>query len=102
MKRHEVEGDCEIEWDESKNRLNRKKHLVSFEEAATVFVDPLEITIDDRIMPCQNIDLFRLWRVFQPVVLHAPDPSSFSLSLRFVPALLSLLLCWLNFTWPRR
>jgi uncharacterized DUF497 family protein len=36
-----------IEWDESKNRLNQRKHNVSFEEAATVFVDPLEITIDD-------------------------------------------------------
>ena len=36
-----------IEWDEGKNRLNQKKHDVSFEEAATVFLDTLEITIDD-------------------------------------------------------
>ena len=37
----------DVEWDESKNILNQKKHGVSFEEAATVFVDPLEVTIDD-------------------------------------------------------
>ena len=38
-----------VEWDESKNRLNQTKHQVSFEEAATVFLDPLEIAIDDPI-----------------------------------------------------
>jgi uncharacterized DUF497 family protein len=37
----------EVEWDESKNLLNQRKHNVSFEEAATVFIDPLEVTIDD-------------------------------------------------------
>jgi uncharacterized DUF497 family protein len=36
-----------VAWDESKNRLNQTKHDVSFEEAATVFLDPLEIAIDD-------------------------------------------------------
>jgi len=30
-----------FEWDESKNNLNIKKHGVSFEEAQTVFFDPL-------------------------------------------------------------
>ena len=39
--------ECGIEWDEVKNLLNQKKHRVSFEEAATVFADPLEIFIDD-------------------------------------------------------
>ena len=34
-------------WDEDKNRLNKKKHAISFEEAATVFSNfPLEIYID--------------------------------------------------------
>ena len=28
-----------FEWDEAKNRENRRKHGISFEEAATVFVD---------------------------------------------------------------
>ena len=36
-----------VEWDENKNLLNQRKHCVSFEEAATVFADPLETTIDD-------------------------------------------------------
>ena len=40
-------AECTVEWDESKNLLNQKKHRVSFEEAATVFADPLETVIDD-------------------------------------------------------
>jgi uncharacterized DUF497 family protein len=45
-----------VEWDESKNRLNQRKHDVSFEEAATLFLDPLEITIDD---PAHAISEYR-------------------------------------------
>jgi uncharacterized DUF497 family protein len=37
----------QFEWDPDKARLNPAKHGVSFEEAATVFGDPLAITIDD-------------------------------------------------------
>jgi len=40
-------AECGVEWDESKNLLNQKRHHVSFEEAATVFTDPFEITIND-------------------------------------------------------
>ena len=36
-----------FEWDEKKAYQNIKKHGVSFEEAATVFSDPLSITIYD-------------------------------------------------------
>ena len=36
-----------ISWDAAKNRLNAKKHKISFEEAATVFYDPLSLTVDD-------------------------------------------------------
>lgn len=32
--------DMSFEWDERKNRLNVRKHGVSFEEAQTVFLDP--------------------------------------------------------------
>jgi len=31
--------DIHFEWDEKKNRENRRKHKVSFEEAQTVFYD---------------------------------------------------------------
>lgn len=36
-----------FEWDEAKATLNGKKHGVSFEEAKTVFNDPLAMTISD-------------------------------------------------------
>ena len=36
-----------FEWDASKARTNLAKHAVSFEEAATVFGDPVSITIPD-------------------------------------------------------
>jgi uncharacterized DUF497 family protein len=36
-----------FEWDENKAKSNLAKHGVSFEEAATVFGDPLSITIPD-------------------------------------------------------
>jgi Uncharacterized protein conserved in bacteria len=36
-----------FEWDSAKAKLNRKKHRVSFAEAATAFGDPLSITIQD-------------------------------------------------------
>lgn len=37
----------EVDWDANKNRLNQRKHGVSFDEAASVFLDPLEISIED-------------------------------------------------------
>jgi uncharacterized protein len=37
----------DFEWDEKKARANKKKHGVSFDEAATVFGDPLALTIPD-------------------------------------------------------
>ena len=36
-----------IEWDVGKARTNLRKHRVSFEEAATVFGDPMSVTIQD-------------------------------------------------------
>lgn len=35
------------EWDAKKAKTNLRKHGVSFEEAATVFLDPLAITFPD-------------------------------------------------------
>jgi uncharacterized protein len=37
----------EFEWDRDKAKRNVKKHGVSFEEAMTVFADPLSLTIHD-------------------------------------------------------
>lgn len=36
-----------FEWDSQKAETNRRKHGVSFEEAATVFYDPLAATFGD-------------------------------------------------------
>lgn len=37
----------QFEWDPAKDRRNRAYHRVSFEEAASVFGDPLAWTIED-------------------------------------------------------
>ncbi len=37
----------QFEWDPAKDQQNQSKHGVSFDEASTVFGDPLAITIDD-------------------------------------------------------
>ena len=39
----------EFEWDEDKTAANQKKHRVTFEEAATVFADPLAAIFDDEV-----------------------------------------------------
>jgi len=36
-----------FEWDPGKARKNRRKHRISFQEAATVFGDPLAVTYPD-------------------------------------------------------
>ncbi|GGH13748.1 BrnT family toxin [Silvibacterium dinghuense] len=48
-----------IEWDESKNRSNQRKHGLSFEEASQVFHDPMQVSIQDRI---ENGE--RRWQTF--------------------------------------
>ena len=41
--------DLNFEWDEAKAAANQKKHRVTFEEAATVFNDPLAVIFDDEV-----------------------------------------------------
>jgi uncharacterized protein len=38
-----------FEWDEEKNRKNRRKHGVSFETATLVFEDPYALTKRDAV-----------------------------------------------------
>ena len=40
-------ADLRFEWDERKNKSNRRKHGVSFEEAQTAFSDEHGLLIDD-------------------------------------------------------
>ena len=37
-----------FEWDEQKNRRNLTRHGISFETAALVFDDPLQLSVQDR------------------------------------------------------
>lgn len=39
--------NLEFEWDHNQADTNLRKHGVSFEEASSVFADPLAPTIDD-------------------------------------------------------
>ena len=41
--------DLKFIWDPKKAKSNLKKHGVSFEEATTVFGDPLSITVHDPV-----------------------------------------------------
>jgi uncharacterized DUF497 family protein len=36
-----------FEWDPDKSKSNERKHRVTFEEASTVFADPMAVTIYD-------------------------------------------------------
>lgn len=44
---YEREIRMKFEWDEEKNRINKRKHKISFETAAHVFYDPDYIEIYD-------------------------------------------------------
>lgn len=44
---------AEFEWDPAKAASNQRKHGISFAEAATVFFDPLSITVPD---PLHSVD----------------------------------------------
>ena len=41
-------GNFQFEWDAAKNLSNQRKHGVSFEEAAQVFLNPLYLAWKDR------------------------------------------------------
>lgn len=50
-------GELTFEWDAAKAATNKRKHRVSFEEAATAFLDPLSRIFDD---PDHSHDGWRL------------------------------------------
>ena len=47
-----------FEWDAQKATANLEKHGVAFEEATTVFADPLAITISDPLHSASDDDRF--------------------------------------------
>lgn len=62
----------DFEWDLRKARLNAAKHGVTFEEATTVFEDPLASTVpDDRFEEERFLTIGRSRRGKMIVVAHA-------------------------------
>lgn len=51
-----------FEWDPKKAAANLKKHRVSFEEASSVFIDPLAIIDHDQVMASRESILGRSLR----------------------------------------
>ncbi|MFZ1940979.1 MAG: BrnT family toxin [Terracidiphilus sp.] len=51
-----------FEWDERKNLANQRKHGVSFVAASRVFLDPLFVSLKDRIQ-----DAEQRWRTYGEV-----------------------------------
>ena len=58
-------------WDERKAASNRKKHGVSFDEATTVFADPLALAIEDLLDPGRTLLLGMSIRLRILLVVHA-------------------------------
>jgi uncharacterized DUF497 family protein len=42
-------SELSFEWDPIKAEINKQKHGISFEEAETVFDDPLAVLFDDEV-----------------------------------------------------
>ena len=51
-----------FEWDEAKDLANQRKHGVSFKQASQVFLDPLFVSVKDRIQ-----DGEQRWRTYGEV-----------------------------------
>ena len=64
-----VFGD--FEWDENKAKSNQAKHCVSFEEAASVFLDIDYLLVPDRIHPDRFVALGYSTLARLLVVVHA-------------------------------
>ena len=60
----------DFSWDDRKAASNLKKHGVSFDEAATVFADPLALAIDDLLEPERTLLLGMSKRQRLLLVVH--------------------------------
>jgi len=47
-------GKIDFEWDEKKDKANRKKHDVSFYEAQKAFLDPYRVIAEDLEHSCSE------------------------------------------------
>ena len=72
-------------WDERKNRINRRKHGVSFETAARIFEDPNVVSYRDRVVD-QEERLHAIGCARGIAILLAKKKSASSRQERRVPA----------------
>jgi uncharacterized DUF497 family protein len=77
-----------FEWDDKKNRANRQKHGISFEEASTIFKDPRLVLVPDREVDGEYrwhaIGLYRAVAVL--VVVHTQRDDGFHEVVRIISA----------------
>lgn len=66
-------GEVEIVWDPRKASINLRKHKIAFEEAATIFLDPLMLTKPD---PGHSFSERRLLTVWAIIPAEAASGSS--------------------------
>jgi hypothetical protein len=75
-------------WDEKKNRINRRKHGISFETAARTFEDPNVVSYPDRV-----VDREERWHaigcaggVAILLVVHTSEEQHGEEEIRIIPA----------------
>lgn len=70
-------SDLDFEWDTPKALANLAKHGVAFEQAATVFLDPLALTVYDRAHSDEKERWFTLG--------HTPDGALLAIAHTYQP-----------------
>jgi uncharacterized DUF497 family protein len=65
----------EFEWDPAKDRINRRTHGVAFDEATTVFADPLSLDMPDPDHSVTEERFLVLGRSVSGRLLIAPTPN---------------------------
>ena len=76
----------EFEWNERKAKLNQRKHGVSFDEATTVFEDPLSATIWDPLHPSAGEERFVTMGISARGNLLVVVPSDWGDTIRIITA----------------
>ncbi len=69
-------NDVEIDWDEDKNDRNKRRRQISFEEAATVFDDPLALISPDEAHSFGEQRYHIVGESILGQILVAPTPSA--------------------------
>jgi uncharacterized DUF497 family protein len=58
-----------LDWDPDKDKLNWKKHKISFEEAAKVFDDPLQVNLLDHRIDANEERWITMGQIFDRIIV---------------------------------